>query len=820
MAKKKSAPVARTKKATTSFDPEQLRWFVPAMLGVFLIGLIVLFRQFLFSNLMLYGSDTISAGLFYRMFLVDFVHAHGTIPQWDPYIFCGLPFVEAFHGDIFYPLSFLKFFGSIFRMLGYILFMHIFLAGIFMYWTARQFNLSKIASLMAAVCYMYSAWLISLVAPGHDGKIYVTTLYPLTIAFLHRAFEKKGNSFVNFTMLGIVLGVIILAPHPQMSYYTLWSLAFYTVFRLIVLWRETGRFFSIVRPGFLTVYSVVIGLMISAIQFYPGYYYTTHFSPRAEGKSGWEWATSWSLHQEDVLSQLIPEFSGVTTQDGTSYYWGKNAFKDNSESVGPIAIMLALIGALCYRRKESYFFLGLGLFALIYALGATTPIFRIFYWLIPKVKALRAASMIMFLFSFSTSLLAGMGLQYVINGVRERKFDREKVFNYILFGLPGLLLLLAVLFSIAGKGMINAWVAIFYSEAPHKMIQQNVSALQVAYFNLPTIQSGAWLAFLVTGLTTLFVWLYRSGRAGAGVLILAILMPMIHGIRFNARFVGVIDPSRTWGPNPITEYFTALPGYHRVFNFDVLPPNLLPHFDIPVVVGYHGNQPRWYEQLLGGIPKANLHNPRFLNTVSADYIVAPQKYQLQRATMGPLPVTEASNFGNISVYHNPNALPRVYLVDRYRVPDSTSEIYDQILRGTSDLHRLVYLEKEPPLPVIPDTMQMQSDDSAWIADYGVNSVTLGVHCSTNKLLVLTDNYYDAWHATVDGTPTEVLRANGTFRAVAVPAGASRVVYTYYSKRYQIGKWLTLLTSLYALLAVGAGLFWSRRSRPVEDGQEE
>jgi hypothetical protein len=99
------------------------------------------------------------------------------------------------------------------------------------------------------------------------------------------------------------------------------------------------------------VYAVAIGLMISAIQMYPGVLYTQEYSPRADTKRGWDWATSWSMHEEDAFSLLIPEFVGTNARGTDTYYWGKNAFKDNSDVVGTSAFFLALIGFLFYRRR-------------------------------------------------------------------------------------------------------------------------------------------------------------------------------------------------------------------------------------------------------------------------------------------------------------------------------------------------------------------------------------------------------------------------------------------------------------------------------------
>ncbi|MCK4460764.1 MAG: hypothetical protein KAW46_03115, partial [candidate division Zixibacteria bacterium] len=418
--------------------------------------------------------------------------------------------VEAFHGDIFYPLSVLKFFGSIYRMLGLNLVLHIFLAGLFMYLAARRFRLSKTAALMSGACYMFAGYLISFVAPGHDGKIFVTTLFPLVILFLEAGFQERGlRSFFMFSMLGLVLGVIILSPHPQMSYFTLWVVAAYAAFKIVVMIRARTGLPAALRPAVLTAYAVVIGLLISAIQFYPGYIYTSEFSPRADSKSGWEWATSWSMHEEEAMSLLIPEFAGTSSQNTETFYWGKNNFKDNSEAVGIVTIFAALIGFFFYRRKESYFFGGLALFALIYALGATTPIFKLFYWLIPKISSLRAPSMIMFIFSFSVAMLAGMGLQWLRDARKDKSDTRSSTrFSYLLVGLPALMLLLALVFAVGGKGMMSTWCSLFFDEAGSRHITQTLTKLDLAYMNLPAIQSGAWLAFLFTSLAALFIWLY------------------------------------------------------------------------------------------------------------------------------------------------------------------------------------------------------------------------------------------------------------------------------------------------------------------------
>lgn len=800
---KKARPAGAPRAArSSSFDFEGSRWFVPVMFLVILIGLVTLFGEFIFSDKMLDSSDTIQAGMFFRSFIVNYFNEHGSIPVWNPYIFGGMPYIDAFHGDIFYPLSVIKFFMDTHRFLGMVLVLHIYLAGIFMYLCARQFKLSKVASLFSAIGYMFAAYLVSMVSPGHDGKMYVTALFPLAMLFLDRTLERRP--FLNSTILGLVIGLIILTPHVQLAYYALWSMALYTVYRLVLMYLKDKNLKPIATMGSLVVYAVVIGVLLSAIQFYPGYQYTTEFSPRADSKRGWDWATSWSMHAEEAASLVLPEFAGTADKDGKAFYWGKNYFKDNSESICVSVFFIGLMGMLFVRRKEIYFFAGLAFFALLYALGGSTPVFYIFYYLVPLVKSLRAPSTIMFVFSFSMALVAGMTLQYFMDK-RQESPDREKKLNYYLLGFPAFSLLLALAFSAAGKGMLSFWTSIFYSEAPSEMIQKGVSKLDLAYMNLPQIQTGAWFAFLFVTIAAVCIWMFRSGKAGTGILVALLFVPMLEGMRFNGRFIDTFDPNTIWGPNPVVNYLKENAENRRVLNLTKIQDDVLPYHGIEVVTGYHGNQLRWYDDLLGGPQLTTLqnqerpYNPRFLNLVGMGFYITPADQRMPDGFFGPQPSVARVSDRTQQVWENPNAYPRAYLVGQYKVVSDRKDIYPQVLNGVEDLRQITYLEKEPEMAISPE---FAPGDSAWVIYHGVDSVAVGVQTSSNKLLVLTDVYYDSWHPMVDGKPAELLRSYGAFRAVAVPAGSREVTFKYESSRYATGKWVTWLTSLYIVGIIG------------------
>lgn len=131
-------------------------------------------------------------------------------------------------------------------------------------------------------------------------------------------------------------------------------------------------------------------------------------------------------------------------------------------------------------------------------------------------------------------------------------------------------------------------------------------------------------------------------------------------------------------------------------------------------------------------------------------------------------------------YQRRTVFPRAFLADEY-VIGSLKEIHDPNI----NLRQTLVLEKEPALK--PES----GPGTAEIIAYKPNTVTIISQSEKPKLLFLSDNYYPGWRALVDNSETEILRADHTFRAVAVPAGVHTVTFIYDSLSFKIGLGISL-----------------------------
>ncbi len=793
--KKKVTPSPKAIPKKRIIDP---RFHNLIVIGIFAVLTIILFRGAFFnSSLMLYGTDSMSAGVFFRSFYANFWKTYHSMPLWEPYIHGGMPFVDGMHGDIFYPTTVMKFFLPVTYAMGLKLILHVFLAGIFMFYFLRSLNLRLPICFLGGLLYMFSPCLVSLVYPGHDGKMFVTALTPLAFLILHRAC-KSGRLF-HFLLFSLILGLLILSAHAQMAYFACWGLGLFFLFQIWNIYRKGNR--KILKYIVFFVISIILGLSLSIIQVLSPYLYIRTDSMRTmhTGEAGgYEYAASWSMHLEELASEMVPEFSGDNVHTQGNFYWGRNPFKLNSEYIGLLALFLAVVTIAYRRNRLIWFFIGLGGLTLIYALGMTTPFFKIFYHLVPGVKNFRAPSMINFLFCFSTVTIAMLGLEKLFT-LKDRPDEAGK-FLKIAFIFVIVYSGLAIFISLLGRSFFNLWVAILDSGIePEKM-----TALGR---NVPRVIGGLWISTVLLWLGYGVLRLHLKGTLKEGLVVGALaIIALVDLFRFDSRFILAVDPDKFYRESSVVDFLQERQkevegtDRFRVFMFPKsYADNYLALYGIEEVslTAMHGNHLRLYDEFVGRHQKnPNLTHPNFVNLLNVKYLLSPS--ELNAPTIKK--VFEAEG---IHVYQNLDYLPRAFPVYSWEVEEDQSKILSELKNPQFDIGHKIFLSEAPP-SVPSGTTQTTSGRiiPARVYDNKINSFKVDVEMQRDGFLFLSENYYPAWKAYMDGKESKIYKADYLFRAVYLDKGRHEVKFVFKSTPYNIAKTCTLLTLLVLLVIFG------------------
>ncbi|HEY4131030.1 MAG TPA: hypothetical protein VGM50_10455, partial [Gemmatimonadaceae bacterium] len=447
-------------------------------------------------------SDQYIAGYAFRDFAAQSLKSGHGIPQWNPFLQGGLPYIAAMHGDIFYPTALLRWILPTDVAMTWEFLIHLFLCGLFTYLFLRAWGFGFWSALLGGASYMLGGSIAGYASPGHDGKLFVSTMLPALLLALTRGI-RDGRSWA-WGAIAAVVGLALLSPHPQLSQYMLiagGSFAIYTAFADV---RGTGKLptnVALMRLGF-ALGAVALGMLIAAVQYLPVIEYTP-WSPRTGGHD-WATATSYSFPIEETLNSYWPQFSGILDQ-----YWGRNGVHLHSDYFGVAALVLAgaaFGGAM--RKSFRHFWVSVGVVSLIWAYGGFTPFYHVIAAIVPGTMYFRAPSTIIFITAFSVAVLVALGSERLLAGQISVKYPVIWAGAAAVFGL---------LMSVGGysalTGMVGSSMAADYPEQVRSQVVQMIS--QRADPNSSAAILGVWRSFLFVVLVAGAMWLYIQGRIAA-----------------------------------------------------------------------------------------------------------------------------------------------------------------------------------------------------------------------------------------------------------------------------------------------------------------
>jgi len=736
-------------------------------------------------------SDQFATGYAFRWWGAHQIATTHSVPLWNPLAFGGFPTFAGF-GDLFYPMSLLRQVLPTALAIDLEFVLHYILAGFALYLLLRMLGFSWTAAITGGTAYQLSGVVVSLVSPGHDGKLFVTALLPVMMIGLVLGIRRRH--WEGFALSGLAVGLALLSPQYQMTQYALVAAG------LFALYLTFGEPEGLAPPERWIALAgaagaVVLGFGISMIQVLP-FFHNIAFTPRAEAAT-YEWSASYGLPWSHIPELFLSGFAGHYET-----YWGPNFIKLHSEYLGLPVLALAIVGVGTSRRQLAWWMLGIAVLFLLVAMGGSTPFFHLWWAVVPYAKKTRAPGMALYIVALTMATFAAMGVERLERGEGKQALK-------VALGVAGMAALLAV------AGVFGS-MALGFARGVPAVTHDPVQAASAAQGGILAGALGSAVALaLVAGLGLAYL-AQRVPPPAFGFLLVTLVGADLY--RAGAEFWHWSRPEQEmFAPDPIVRRLQSVPQPTRVLNGDVYRQMMLMRFDVPQLLGERGSlELRTFDDLLGANPQGNYTNLGHLHLwglLAVRFVVLSDTQSLPGYHLALGPVTTGA--GRTAFLYEADTVPPYLRVVPAAAKGDTDQIVPTLIDPRIDYSRLVLFDRTESVNPFPVTeMPPLSPSKASFTHWAPGRMTIALDPAPpqDSYLLISENWYPDWHARVDGQPVTPLRGDQTFLTVPVKAGSKTVELDFSSRYYALGKIVTLASLLLLVVWAGTAVAWRKARR--------
>ena len=708
-------------------------------------------------------------------------------------------------------------------------------------------------ALGGAVAVAFCSYNFQIIQVGHNTKMQAIAFFPWVLAALvytYRSTKAKSRYLpkvlLGAVLFGLALSMQIKANHQQITYYLAILVLLYALVELIDVLTKSkdriGRFF--IASALLLVVGGV-GIATNVNKLLPLAKYTpntmrggSELTQDGDVKGGGldlDYATAWSYGWEELPNLMIPNFNGGASAQAVDpaksetiqllrragqsntreiakalpMYWGPQPFTAGPMYMGAITVFLFILGLFCYKGKEKWWLVAGTVLAVLMAVGNHFMAFtKLCFNILPLYNKFRTVSMALVVLQVTLPMLGFLALDRIVkDGVNPKDFLKKSGIAFALTG--GLSLLFFLIPTLAGD---------FTSASDAG--QQDVLVEAFQQDRIALLRQDALVSFLLIAVAWgLLLWAvlpkdaprYRKLIAGVAICALVAVNLFSTGKRYlNAdHFTTPKDFNKPFAERPVDQMIKADPDpSYRVL-------------DLSVNV-FNSSVPSYHHKSVGGYSPAKLQRYQDLiehyltGEINAIYGSMQEAETIDDVEAG-LPATPVLNAlntryivigGDYAPAYNAGALGNAWFVDE--VVPAASPDEEIAFLGSVDLrHQAVIGRDMPAVKAVP----ADSTDTIVLTSYAPNELRYHYQAAGDRLAVFSEIYYpDGWKAQVDGAPAEVLRADWTLRAMALPAGGHDIVMRFEPDSYRVGAGISRASSitliLLLLLSLG-GLFWKK-----------
>lgn len=398
----------------------------------------------------LYARATVGAGMFYfgdiaRFFFPTRVLyanalAQGRIGLWQPEILTGIPLLAEMQTGSLYPPHWLLYrFLPVDLALNYDILIHLAWLSAGTYLLVRARRISVAGAMIAALALTFGGFGVSRIT--HPNVLAVAAWLPWLLWLYEQWRALLAVRY--WVLLATAFAFQWLGGHPQFALINCLVVSIYVVAAPLIDQERIGvRSLQIIVPALA---AVVLGSLMASAQLLPTYEFSQQ-SARAGGVDE-TFFTQFSFHPY-YLGLLVAPFLRGNPYPNTSV--------EVTAYVGLVPLLLALYGVLGKRDRESLFWIGLGLGAVILAFGGYTPLYPALRGL-PFFNLFRVPARFLFPFELSLVMLAARGFDALCVRASEDAASTRRVLGLILFFAVLTLLIVFLTYVLPTEWWLDAW---------------------------------------------------------------------------------------------------------------------------------------------------------------------------------------------------------------------------------------------------------------------------------------------------------------------------------------------------------------------------